>query len=190
MTESPEDYELFHYGVRGMKWGVRKRSGSPGRVGSTVNKVRTKIRERDESILDARRRVDAANQSSRKIREEIKSGKKQIKRDIANRSDQKAAIKQLKASRDAELTENAKEWARNFPRSTVSTSSEIVIRTSATVASAVLPKISSAMANKRASDITTKTARKFAEAHIQANPRPSVMSPNTISLKPDDSRWG
>lgn len=23
-SESPEDYELFHYGVQGMKWGVRK----------------------------------------------------------------------------------------------------------------------------------------------------------------------
>lgn len=25
MAESPEDYELFHYGVKGMKWGVRKK---------------------------------------------------------------------------------------------------------------------------------------------------------------------
>ena len=27
MTESAEDYELFHYGVKGMKWGVRNKSG-------------------------------------------------------------------------------------------------------------------------------------------------------------------
>jgi hypothetical protein len=27
MAESPEDYELFHYGVKGMKWGVRKSGG-------------------------------------------------------------------------------------------------------------------------------------------------------------------
>lgn len=27
MTESSEDYELFHYGVKGMKWGVRKSGG-------------------------------------------------------------------------------------------------------------------------------------------------------------------
>lgn len=26
MTESPEDYELFHYGVKGMRWGQRKRA--------------------------------------------------------------------------------------------------------------------------------------------------------------------
>ena len=27
MTETAEDYELFHYGVKGMKWGVRRSSG-------------------------------------------------------------------------------------------------------------------------------------------------------------------
>ena len=27
MTETAEDYELFHYGVKGMKWGVRTSGG-------------------------------------------------------------------------------------------------------------------------------------------------------------------
>lgn len=27
MTETAEDYELFHYGVKGMKWGVRRSGG-------------------------------------------------------------------------------------------------------------------------------------------------------------------
>ena len=27
MTETAEDYELFHYGVKGMKWGVQKSGG-------------------------------------------------------------------------------------------------------------------------------------------------------------------
>ena len=190
MIEKPEDYELFHYGVRGMKWGVQKNSGGSGRVGSAVNSVRTKVRKRDESILEARRRVDAANDGSRKIREDLKRDKKEIKRSISNRSERRKAIKDSKAARDAELTANAKEWAKNFPKSLESTSSEIVLRTSATIAVTVAPGLSKAMANKKAADITSKTARLMAENYMENNPRPSLMSPNTISLKPDESRWG
>lgn len=32
MVEKPEDYELIHFGVKGMKWGVRRPVGSNGRV--------------------------------------------------------------------------------------------------------------------------------------------------------------
>lgn len=28
MSDNPEDYELFHYGVKGMKWGVRNKEKS------------------------------------------------------------------------------------------------------------------------------------------------------------------
>lgn len=36
MTESPEDYELFHFGVKGMKWGVRR--SRPDGVSARTNR--------------------------------------------------------------------------------------------------------------------------------------------------------
>ena len=43
MAESPEDYELFHYGVKGMKWGVRKRDG-----GVRTSRLERKLAEKAE----------------------------------------------------------------------------------------------------------------------------------------------
>lgn len=35
MSDNPEDYELAHYGIKGMKWGVRRKEGPDGRVGKS-----------------------------------------------------------------------------------------------------------------------------------------------------------
>ena len=43
MADSPEDYELFHYGVKGMKWGVRKRDG-----GVRTSRLERKLAEKAE----------------------------------------------------------------------------------------------------------------------------------------------
>ena len=43
MNDSPEDYELFHYGVKGMKWGVRKKSG-----GVKTSRLERKLAEKAE----------------------------------------------------------------------------------------------------------------------------------------------
>lgn len=32
MTDKPEDYELTHYGIKGMKWGIRRKTDSDGLV--------------------------------------------------------------------------------------------------------------------------------------------------------------
>lgn len=44
MTDSPEDYELFHYGVKGMKWGViRDNVGSSVRSGAKTVVERPRV---------------------------------------------------------------------------------------------------------------------------------------------------
>lgn len=53
--ESPEDYELFHYGVPGMKWGVRKRSG-----GVKTSRMERKLAQRSQELkLQSRDHKDA-----------------------------------------------------------------------------------------------------------------------------------
>ena len=43
MTETAEDYELFHYGVKGMKWGVQKGGG-----GVKTSRLERKLAEKAE----------------------------------------------------------------------------------------------------------------------------------------------
>lgn len=38
ISESSEDFELFHYGIKGMKWGVRRPDGPDGTVSSGVRR--------------------------------------------------------------------------------------------------------------------------------------------------------
>ena len=60
MTESPEDYELFHYGIKGMRWGVRKDSS-----GSSNNKPsrRERNRENDERVKALRSDLKSATEA-------------------------------------------------------------------------------------------------------------------------------
>lgn len=57
MTESPEDYELFHYGIKGMKWGVRKDTSNnkPSR--------RERNRENDERVRALRSDLKSATEA-------------------------------------------------------------------------------------------------------------------------------
>ena len=49
MTDS-KDLELFHYGVKGMKWGVRREKGSGGRVKKASGKVKRGFEEADRRV--------------------------------------------------------------------------------------------------------------------------------------------
>lgn len=51
MSQTPEDYELFHYGVKGMKWGVRKDGGG---VRGAIS--RRKARKEQEARNEKRNR--------------------------------------------------------------------------------------------------------------------------------------
>lgn len=45
-----KDLELFHYGVKGMKWGVRREGGSNGRVKKVAGKVKRGFEEADRRV--------------------------------------------------------------------------------------------------------------------------------------------
>ena len=61
LTEKPSLDELAHFGVKGMKWGVRKAStdvGGSSKIANGLEKIKAKSQSRTNSILEARARVD------------------------------------------------------------------------------------------------------------------------------------
>lgn len=49
-----EDLELFHYGIKGMKWGVRRKEGSDGTVGSRLGAGNIRQKKADGSVTTTR----------------------------------------------------------------------------------------------------------------------------------------
>lgn len=114
MTESSEDYELFHYGVKGMKWGVRRRSGYQTMPGGKVDfSKHTKTMDR------ANRRVDKAEDRLVKTEDaEFASRKNPRSARTGDRNLRKASVKAEKDFRselkraDREIRKSAKETTR------------------------------------------------------------------------------
>ena len=59
MIEKPEDYELFHYGVKGMKWGVQRSSSASSNKPSR----RERNRENDERVKALRSDLKSATEA-------------------------------------------------------------------------------------------------------------------------------
>lgn len=181
MSETPEDYELFHYGTKGMKWGVRKdRGGSGG--GSVYTKVKKKIADRDKSILDARQKLREADAEGKAIASGLRAKKQGFKESGLTRKEVRSEYKKAKTDVAAVRKAAAKKWADNYTRASSKTTREILISTALGAGTAVVPSMSYAMASTKASRINNKTARYFAEAYRQSAPQPrnALPAPNTI----------
>lgn len=64
-----EDLELFHFGVKGMKWGVTKKSDSSGGSSSKPNRKAARV-ARDQGIKDSRaRQIERSKEISAKLKE-------------------------------------------------------------------------------------------------------------------------
>lgn len=53
-TAEAKDLELFHYGIKGMKWGVRRPEGPDGTVSSGVAAKRTRGEDDSENYTTSR----------------------------------------------------------------------------------------------------------------------------------------
>ena len=67
MSDNPEDHELLHHGVKGMKWGVRKKSDGTSSGRSTRAEKKQARRQHDADIKKARaQNVDHINDAFQK----------------------------------------------------------------------------------------------------------------------------
>lgn len=59
VAETSEDFELFHYGIKGMKWGVRRPEGPDGTVRSAVKAKKREERDEKRSARKAAKQKEA-----------------------------------------------------------------------------------------------------------------------------------
>lgn len=57
MSDNPEDYELFHHGIKGMRWGVRRPEGPDGLVKRSVQAVKNVESKRMDNARKLNRSV-------------------------------------------------------------------------------------------------------------------------------------
>lgn len=67
------DEELQHYGIKGMKWGVRRPVGSDGLIKSTAGKVKAKVKEVNNTPgrVAVRKSKNVKNMSDSEIRTQV-----------------------------------------------------------------------------------------------------------------------
>ena len=83
--------ELTHYGVTGMKWGVRryqKRDGSLTSAGKKRAKLRDKFDKVEKSKIDKTKRlVDTSNDAVNKLQSANRKSQKKTRMDLSNMTD-------------------------------------------------------------------------------------------------------
>src|SRR5690606_23895566 len=65
--------ELFHYGIKGMKWGVRRREGSDGTVGTGVREAKKAQREEKRTARKAAKKKEAEENWKKPTTEDARS---------------------------------------------------------------------------------------------------------------------
>lgn len=177
-NEESKNLELFHYGVKGMKWGVsRDSSGRSKKSGG----IRQKIRERDESIQKSRDAVGDAY--AREGKAMIKSAKTKVGvvrnlRDSEARSEAKAASK--------ERREASRERAKIEKSANRKTSKEIATEGALYLIPAIAGTASLTIATA-ATRKNAKIGREFtAGLFSDTNGLPR---PGTIALQFVDGKW-
>lgn len=172
---SSSDLELFHYGVKGMKWGVRK-NGNSSRKG-----IRQKIKDRDESIQKSRdQQADAIIREASAVNRSVRAKGNRV-RNLRD-PEAKAASKSATASRK-EATANRKEVNRSANRMT---SKELATK-GATVAIPIVLSVGYLTAGTVGTRRNAKVGEKI-KTDLFADTR-GLPSPGTIALKLVDGVW-
>lgn len=200
MSDAVEDYELFHYGVKGMKWGVRRpslsgvKSSRAYKVGDTIY-TKTGLKARDNKIKEAREDFVPSMYRSIDADKALRTAKKAQRTEIRDiKRDARTKVKATKAeykSEIAEKTRAAKEadakYRENYYRGQEHTTAMIattlgMTAVAATAGTAPLRK-GRRFAQQQEKAYRVQTAANLSDSR-------GLPSPNVISLRPDESRWG
>lgn len=176
--ENSNNLELFHYGVKGMKWGVRReRDSSTGRVG----KLRQKIRDRDDAIKKSRDELPGAY--IKEARATVKSAKSKVGvvRNIRDK-DARTSAKTASQERRAASRERA-EIERSANRKT---SKEIAIK-GAVYAIPALAGTATLAVSTAATRKNARIGKEFAAAAFSDTN--GLPAPGTIALQFIDGVW-
>lgn len=173
--EHSEDLELFHYGVKGMKWGVSKKSSS-SRKG-----IRQKIKDRDDSIQKSRdQQAGAIIREASAVNKSVRAKGNRI-RNLRD-PEAKAASKSATTSRK-EATANRKEVNRSANRMT---SKELATK-GATVAIPIILSVGYLTAGTVGTRRNAKVGKKI-KTDIFADTK-GLPRPGTIALTLVDGVW-
>ena len=174
--EKAEDLELFHYGVKGMKWGVRKSGDGSSRKG-----IRQRIKERDDNIKSARERSSELSKKEVNAIGKSLSTKADVVRDRKN-PEKRAAAKEASAQRKSAT----KEFQDNAKVAKKMTSKEIAARGALyaipTIAS--VGYIAAGTAGPRRNAKIGETLKNDIFADSRGLPKPG-----TIALQFVDGKW-
>lgn len=75
MSDSPEDYELVHYGVKGMKWGVQRDESTLRRLAGQHTRARGGTKE-ERKALNAQAKQDWSDYKKSTTRKERRADRK------------------------------------------------------------------------------------------------------------------
>ena len=113
MTESSEDYELFHYGVKGMKWGVQRSSSASSNKPSR----RERNRENDERVKALRSDLKSATEARSAAKKDYREARSVHRK--TKTSDSQAVKDQKRTKlREATAEENKAYLAQKGERTT------------------------------------------------------------------------
>ena len=94
--------ELTHYGVLGMKWGVRRAQTQADRVAKRVEKLKAKKKEHDK-LIRAKNKLSKLQEEEASLKEALKNKPKKVNEEKATKPEKHKKKKKISEMTDEEL---------------------------------------------------------------------------------------